>query len=116
MQKVVWLDDIRDPAEYGYPDAKWFKTSQEFMAFLDDKSKLYRNVVDWHFDNDLGELSETEGYQCLCALEEKLHFGKMTQTSSIYVHSSNPSAVNKFMAAKENLKSRFGIDMIRVQY
>lgn len=28
---IVWLDDFRDPSDYGLPDALWLKNSSEFM-------------------------------------------------------------------------------------
>lgn len=71
---IVWLDDLRDPSNYGLPDALWLKNSSEFMDFINDKGKLYRRVSEWHMDNDLGEVFE--GYDCLSMLEEKFVFGK----------------------------------------
>lgn len=41
---IVWLDDLRDPSNYGLPDALWLKSSSEFMDFINDKGKLYRRV------------------------------------------------------------------------
>lgn len=120
MSKIIWLDDLRDPKDYGYPDAIWFKTSQDFLAseyMQNTGNKSYRWVSEWRFDNNLGEESEQEGYDCFCKLEELLTFGKPPVVEvKIYVHSSNPSAVQKFMGAKESFKSRFEIDIIRVQY
>lgn len=54
----VWIDDMRNPADYGQEDAIWFKTSQEAMEFLNDPAKLYRRVTEWSFDNDLGMQSD----------------------------------------------------------
>lgn len=113
---IVWLDDLRDPKDYGYPDALWFKTSQKFMDFLDNRSKFYRYVTEWHFDNDLGEDSEIEGYDCLLALEEKLVYGKLpVHDAKLYVHTSNPSAAQKFMLAKESF-SKYRITILRNNY
>lgn len=112
----IWLDDLRDPVDYGYKDAVWLKTSQEFMDFLNNPSKLYRRVSDWHFDNDLGEDSEQEGYDCFLALEEKIVFGKMLfGPVNLYVHTSNPAAAKKFMLAKESFK-RYGVTILRNNY
>lgn len=107
---IVWLDDFRDPSDYGLPDALWLKNSSEFMDFLNDKRKLYRRVSEWYFDNDLGEV--LEGYDCFSALEEKLVFGKppLIDNVIIFVHTSNPSAARKFMLAADSFK-KFGIEI-----
>lgn len=113
---LVWLDDLRDPAKYGYPDALWLKNSQEFMEFLNRASKSYRGVTEWHFDNDLGEESEQDGYACFLALEEKIVFGKMLSGPvKLFVHTSNPSAGHKFMLAKDSL-ARYGVTVLRNNY
>lgn len=112
----VWLDDLRDPRYYGHKDAMWFKTSEDFMAFLEDSRKLYRRVTEWHFDNDLGEESEHDGYWCFLNLEEKIVFGKMLfGPVDLYVHTSNPSAGNKFMLAKDSM-ARYGVTILRNNY
>lgn len=113
----IWLDDLRCPLDYGYPDAVWFKTSQEFMSFLEEVSKPYRRVTEWHMDNDLGQDSEQEGYDCFLALEEHIVFGKMliAQNPVIFVHTSNPAAAQKFMLAKESM-AKYGVQMIRKHY
>ncbi|WBF77746.1 hypothetical protein A73_208 [Escherichia phage A73] len=111
----IWLDDLRDPKDYGHDDAIWFKNSDQFIEFLEDPNKMYRRVTEWHFDNDLGEDSK-EGYRCLEMLEEKLVFGKpILYPAVLFVHTSNPSAAQKFMAAKEVFK-RYGIEILRNNY
>lgn len=107
---IVWLDDLRDPSNYGLQDALWLKNSSEFMDFINDNGKLYRRVSEWHFDNDLGEVFE--GYHCLSLLEEKFVFGKppVVDNVKIFVHTSNPSAARKFMLAADSFK-KFGIDI-----
>ncbi len=112
----IWLDDLRDPQKFGFEGVTWFKTSQEFMGWLNSCSKPYRLVKNWHFDNDLGEESEQDGYDCLLALEEKLVFGEpIFWEANLFVHTSNPAAATKFMLAKENL-SRYGISVLRNNY
>lgn len=112
----IWVDGIRDPADYGYPNAVWCKDSSQFLTklmciVLDGKMD---SLLEVHFDNDLGE--RTEGYDLFVFLEESLHKGSFKNLKKIYVHSSNPSAVQKFMLAKDSLKKYFGIEMIRNQY
>lgn len=112
----IWLDDLRDPCDYGWDDAVWFKSSQEFMTFLDNPSKPYRSVTEWAFDNDLGEDSDHDGYWCFLALEEKIVFGKMLfGPVKLFVHTSNPSAGHKFMLAKESM-ARYGVTILRNNY
>lgn len=112
----VWIDDMRNPADYGQADAIWFKTSQEAIEFLNDPAKLYRRVTEWSFDNDLGEDSDQEGYDVFLHLEELLFFGKPCFGSPlIFVHTSNPAAAEKFMLAEESML-RYDIQMIRVNY
>lgn len=114
----IWLDDLRDPKDYGYPDAIWFKTSQEMLQsrYMDEVLKGYRFVDEWHFDNDLGPDSEEEGYDVFLRLEELLMFGKPCFSNPIvFVHTSNPAAAEKFMLAKESML-RYGVQMIRNNY
>lgn len=111
----IWLDDLRDPKDYGQEDAVWLKNSDEFFKFMDRKDKMYRYVKEWHFDNDLGEDS-LEGYRCFEYLEEKLAFGKpILYDTLLFVHTSNPSAAEKFMGAKEFFASK-RIQILRNNY
>lgn len=57
-----------------------------------------------------------EGYDCLLALEEKLVYGKLpVHDAKLYVHTSNPSAAQKFMLAKESF-SKYRITILRNNY
>jgi len=113
---IIWLDDIRDPVKYGKPEALWIKTSQDFENYL--LSMLDERILpeEINFDNDLGEDSVGEGYDCFLSIEKLLHEGELKSLKKIYVHSSNPSAVHKFMLAARSFKHHFGIDIIRQQY
>lgn len=114
--KVLWLDDLRDPVKYGFPEAFWIKDCQTFMEYLLSSLDERISPLEIHFDNYLGEESQGEGYDAFLAVEALLYRGELKDLTKIYVHSSNPSAVNKFMLAAESLKERFGIEMIRKQY
>lgn len=116
MSKIIWLDDLRDPKDYGYPEALWIKNSQDFEGYLLSALDERISPEELHLDNDLGEESYGEGYDAFLSVENLLHKGELKSIKRIYVHSSNPSAVHKFMLAKESLKTHFGIDMIRNQY
>lgn len=115
---IIWLDDMRDPKDYGCAGAIWFKTSQELLAsrYLCEVQKGYRFVSEWHFDNDLGLESDQDGYDVFVRLEELLIFGKPCFGNPvIFVHTSNPAAAQKFMLAEESML-RYGVDMVRVNY
>ena len=120
--KRIWLDDLRDPAKYKYPEAVWLKTHKEFLEFM--RSIEARQAVEFiHFDNDLGsELVGQEGYDSFRMVERKLYsggsipLGGFENLKEIHVHSSNSAAVARFLLAKEALLDRFGIVMIRHQY
>lgn len=111
----VWIDDLRDPADYGYPDAIWLKNEAEYIVFLAEclMDDLVDDISDIHFDNDLGEVRE--GYDIFVSLEEDLFNGNFKGLRNIYVHTSNPSAAQKFMLARESLLW-YGIDLIRKNY
>lgn len=118
MDYIIWLDDLRDPKDYGYPEAIWFKTSQEMLQsrFMDEVEKGYRFVKEFHFDNDLGMESDQDGYDVFLRLEELLVFGKPCfGAPTVFVHTSNPAAGDKFMLAKESML-RHGIQMKRLHY
>ncbi len=112
----IWVDDLRDPAKYGYPNAIWCKTSEQYLTrlMLFVLAGKIEDVVEIHFDNDLGE--RVEGYDLFVMLEETLHKGSLKNLKKVYVHSSNPSAVHKFMLAARSFKHHFGVDVIRQQY
>lgn len=113
MKSIIWLDDMRDPKDYGVSNAIWYKTSQAFCTMCTDKT-LTEEVTAIHFDNDLGEESYGEGYDCFTAVESGLFFGYFTQLKNIFVHTSNPSAAEKFMVAKDVFKEKYKIEIKRV--
>lgn len=111
----IWLDDLRDPRDYGYPDAVWVKSSIDFKLLLihclieDDGNSL--EAI--HFDNDIGE--ETEGYHLFLKVEECIHHGKLKGLRKIFVHTSNSGAAEKFMLAKDGL-AQYDVSIIRKHY
>lgn len=111
----IWLDDLRDPKDYGYLDAIWVKNAIDFKLqlieclLMDDGDSL--KAI--HFDNDIGE--KTEGYDLFLKVEEIIHAGKFKGLKEIFVHTSNPGAANKFMLAKESM-ARYGVSIVRKNY
>lgn len=112
---VVWLDDCRDPKDYGYPDAIWVKSAQQIWNLY--MKLLYtgktNEVTEIHFDNDLG--TGYDGYYVFTRLESILAAGGFKGLKTIYVHTSNPAAAQKFMLAKDSM-ARNGVTMIRKHY
>jgi hypothetical protein len=112
---IVWLDDIRNPIDYGYEDAFWCKNLKQFYTIMDiyNLTKSDDVVSEIHFDNDLG--GDEEGYTAFVWLEKELFDGNFKNLKNIYVHTSNPSAAKKFMVAKD-LFTDMGINIIRKNY
>lgn len=108
----IWLDDLRDPKDYGYPEATWLKSYQEWLDFI-SLPENFNKVESIHFDNDLGEVFE--GYHAFQDVECMLYSGEWEFLKEMYVHTSNPSAAQKFMLAKESML-RYGVQMIRKNY
>ena len=111
----IWLDDKRDPCDYGYPDAVWVKNAIDYKllligCILEDDGLSIEAI---HFDNDLGE--KTEGYDLFLKIEELVHKEKLPGLKQVFVHTSNPGAAQKFMLAKDSL-ARYGVEMIRKYY
>ena len=116
---IIWLDDLRDPIEYGVPDAVWCKSAKDLWDLYQWLILTGRinEVVDIHFDNDLG--IGYDGYYCFTRLETLLHAAhsrSFKKLKNIFVHTSNPSAAKKFMVAKESFKVCFDIDIIRMNH
>lgn len=112
---VVWLDDLRDPKDYGHTDAIWVKSAKGIWGlYMNLQVKGITNeVTEIHFDNDLGP--GYDGYYVFTRLESMIAAGGFKGLKAIYVHTSNPAAAQKFMLAKEHLAS-YGIELIRKHY
>lgn len=112
---IVWIDDLRNPECYGYPEAIWLVSNADYVAFLVDclHDGIVNEIEEIHFDNDLGEV--LEGYDIFLSLEEDLFNGNFKGLKRVYVHTSNPAAAQKFMLAKESFL-RYGVEVIRNNY
>lgn len=108
---LLWLDDLRDPKDFIDTDVfkkvLWAKTFSEAISVLEDYSD---NITHISLDNDLGE--DKEGNDVLNFVEELLHSGELPNLREVYVHSHNPSAVDKMMLAKQSL-SNYGVLLIQ---
>lgn len=109
----VWVDDLRNPDDFGHPYCTWCKTSQDFKNLVADFGEYFFEI---HLDNDLGEDSE-EGYDLFCFIEEKMYTeGLFKNLKTIYVHTANPSAGSKFVSAAVGMYGKFKINVKRVNY
>jgi hypothetical protein len=78
----LFLDDMRDPKEYGLHDVFWVKT------YKDAIEQLKTGKVSWvSLDNDLGE--EKTGYDVAKYIEENVFHGKL-KCPEWQIHSANP--------------------------
>ena len=110
---VLWLDDLRNPKDYGVVGAFWTKSYSLFKKDLCSKTK---NVKEIHLDHDLGNDSDGTGYNAILLIEEMLYGNMLTKLETIYIHTSNPSAASKMMAVKDLWKNRFGVNVLRNNY
>lgn len=104
----MWLDDVRNPATYGYVGFDWVKTYDEAITYLST-----HDVEECSLDHDLSEggtiglLTESEktGYDVVRRMEENSKWPEI-----INVHSLNPSGSGRMVAAINAARSR-GIDI-----
>jgi hypothetical protein len=83
----LWLDDVRDPVEYGHINYVWVKTAEEAIELL-KKEKIKIASL----DHDLG--TEKTGYNVVCWMEENNVWPEKT-----FVHSQNPVGKQKMLVA-----------------
>jgi hypothetical protein len=75
----LWLDDQRNPADYGYDDFVWAKTAEDAIALM----RIHK--VDFASMNyDLGP--GKTGYDVLCWMEAN----DVWQRFGVAIHSMNP--------------------------
>lgn len=114
---IIWLDDLRDPLDYGFDycgDLRWHKTFTEFKDYISSAFNVL--VEEIHLDHDLGSDLDGTGYDALLLIEEMLYGGDLKSLKTIYVHTSNPSAATKMMSVKDIFRDKFGVDMKRNHY
>lgn len=94
----VWLDDLRDPKDFGFPEATWIKDPQEAI-------RLARSgqIARISFDHDLGVFlpdgSEITGAEVAKAIEEMAFHGEIGEIPEWRVHSANPEGRKRIEAA-----------------
>jgi len=101
MQGIkLWLDDERDPQEYGLTGWTWVKTADRAIWHLESGY-----VIQASLDHDLGDKSipEKTGYTVVCWMEE---FG-VWPCDGVSVHSMNPVGRAKMLEViRANWKPR----------
>lgn len=112
---ILWIDDLRDPINYNinknYIWAKDFDSAKKAMS---ENQTIIKEI---HFDNDLGEIKPNkEGKHLFSLLEYMLYNGEMKKLKRIYIHTSNSSAANSMMSAKNVFLEKYHIKIKRNYY
>lgn len=101
----LWLDDIRNPADHGHPDAVWVRTASDAISILENCD------VSWvSLDHDLGGLEIREipncgdGYEVACWLESSANFGGWVPPTML-CHSANPVGRARIEAALDRART-----------
>lgn len=97
----LWLDDER-PAPAGWVHVKTAKTAIALIAS--------GTVAEVSLDHDLGEPEAMvgNGYQVLLAMEEMAAWGHGQSLPTILIHTANPVARNRMVAARESILRLLG--------
>ena len=95
MNKIIWLDDIREPFSsqwdllirnhFGNNEVIWVKNYSEFVSVINSTN----DIVGISFDNDLGE--EKEGKDCFNYFEAFVRENSMPKIK-LMAHTANPAA------------------------
>jgi hypothetical protein len=110
MKKQIrlWLDDVRDPVEFGKTGWVWAKTYDEAVKAFEDF-----DVIEASLDHDLTyhqtvgyDDGEKTGYSFVCWMEENEIF----PVEGVTVHSANPAGGGNMMAGLRAICRRKGID------
>lgn len=100
----LWLDDIRDPVQYGKYRWVWAKTADEAIAWL-----ATGKVTEASLDHDLdiqatigNTPTEKTGYDVVLWMEEH----NVYPVDGVTVHSMNPSGKARMEAGLRAIKNR----------
>lgn len=100
MKKFLWVDDLRDPPD-DLPEGLVWDVARSYQEAIDKLQESCYDVIS--LDHDLGE--EKSGYDVLCWIEEKFHFGEKP-VKLVYIHTANPEGARRMYLALYNLKER----------
>lgn len=107
----IWLDDLRDPKDYGIHNVIWVKSFSEFKEAIRVESPQLL-----YLDHDLGNDADGTGYDAFCLVEWMLHQGKLENLMCIYIHSSNSGGVTKMLSADKVFMQKYGVMIKRGHY
>ncbi len=94
-QVRLWLDDER-PAPPGWELRRW---PQDVMRDLEK----FR-VQEVSLDHDLGDDDVGTGYDVLAYIERELAEGRMDRAPRIHIHTANPAARLRMIAARDSIE------------
>lgn len=89
----LWLDDIRDPALFGYIGWVWAKTAKDAIALLETglvtEASLDHDLSVEHYPWNCKDIDKTTGtgYDVVCWMEEH----NVWPVNGTRVHSQNPA-------------------------
>ena len=94
----LWLDDERDPKDFGLPDAVWVKDFWEFKAFMFKEGNAEK-LTAISFDHDLGMRDrDHDGNDCADMVLRLAHLDKPCNYGmDLYVHSMNPVGADRIL-------------------
>lgn len=95
----IWLDDERDPKEFGRSEYLWIKTAEELIQYLDTHGMAH--ILDLSLDHDLG-IGRMTGYDAICWIETQVANGA-TPPRSINLHTQNPVGRAKMHASRAKI-------------
>jgi hypothetical protein len=91
----LWLDDERPPPR-GWELRRW---PQEVIR---DLEKFH--VQEVSLDHDLGDDEVGTGYDVLAFIERELAEGRMDRSPRIHIHTANPAARQRMIAARDSIE------------
>lgn len=89
----IWLDDERNPVDYGKADWTWIKTAEEAIRLLN--IGIVENIS---LDHDLG--TELTGYDVAAHIEKEA-FNKNIPQLNWFIHTANPVGRKRMVASLE---------------
>ena len=103
----IWLDDIRNPNEWGRIGWTWTKTCDETIELL-----KHNDVTSLDLDHDLAieatigmPCKEKTGYDVLLWIEEQVvNNPEYVPPIMMFVHTANPAARPRMEAAIQRIK------------
>lgn len=108
----IWLDDERNPLDYGYNDYTWYKEGRELIWAFDD---IENQVTNFHLDHYLLDNHITGLIVFEHILYDLTVDEKFKNLRYIYVHTSCDDTAKKYinLAKSEELRKKYNVLVIR---